>query len=128
MLTAIHSLIYSDDAEATRAFFRDVLRLPFVQDPASEPDWPIFKSGPSEIGVHPTSGVHEGKPYSHPRHHSIALMCDDVEATRAELAERGAEFSGGIEDMGFGLATFLKVPGAEDMILYEPRHPQAHSL
>jgi hypothetical protein len=46
----------------------------------------------------------------------------------AELEARGAEFSGGVEDMGFGIATTLKLPGAGDILLYQPKHPEAHSL
>jgi catechol 2,3-dioxygenase-like lactoylglutathione lyase family enzyme len=128
MLTAVHTLIYSDDPEATRSFFRDVLGWPYVEHPESEPGWLIFKTGPSELGVHPTSGTYEGETFSHPRHHSISLMCDDVAATKEELEARGAEFTGAIEDMGFGLAVMLKVPGADDVLLYEPQHPEAHSL
>ena len=128
MNTAVHCLIYSDDPEGTRAFLRDVLDWPFVQDSGSEPGWLIFKAGPSELGVHPTSGTHEGESYSHPKHHSVSLMCDDVEATVAELQAKGARFSGGIDDYGFGLATSLELPGAGEILLYEPRHPVAHSL
>ena len=128
MITAIHTLIYSDDPEATRAFLRDVLGWPHVEHPESAPGWLIFKSGPSEMGVHPTTGTYEGERYSHPRHHSISLMCDDVDTTKAELERKGAEFAGEIEDMGFGLGVSLKVPGADDILLYKPRHPEAHSL
>jgi catechol 2,3-dioxygenase-like lactoylglutathione lyase family enzyme len=128
MLKAVHTLIYSDDPEATRSFLRDVLGWPYVEDPASEPGWLIFKTGPSELGVHPTSGTHEGQEFSYPRHHSIALMCDDIEATMAELESRGAEFSAAPEDAGFGVGTKLKLPGAGEILLYEPRHPEAHSL
>ena len=125
MITSLHTLIYSDDSEATRAFLRDVLEWSCVEHPESEPGWLIFKTGPSEMGVHPTSGTFEGEEYSYPKHHSISLMCDDVEATVAELEGKGAEFSGGIQDMGFGLATMLKLPGAGELLLYEPRHPTA---
>ena len=52
-------------------------------------------------------------------------MCDDVAATRAELESKGAEFAGGIEDLGFGLGTMMKLPGAGEMLLYEPRHTTA---
>jgi catechol 2,3-dioxygenase-like lactoylglutathione lyase family enzyme len=128
MIKAIHTLIYSDDPEATRSFLRDVLGWPCVEHPESEPGWLIFKSGPSEMGVHPTSGTHEGEDYSHPRHHSISLMCDDIERTIAELEAKGARFSGGVQDFGFGLGTTLEIPGAGEMLLYEPRHPEAHSL
>jgi catechol 2,3-dioxygenase-like lactoylglutathione lyase family enzyme len=128
MLTAVHTLIYSDDPAATRAFFRDVLGWPYLEHPESAPGWLIFKTGASELGVHPTSYTHEGTEYSHPRHHSVSLMCDDIEATMAELAERGAVFSGPVEDLGFGLATNLEVPGADAIMLYEPRHPTAYDL
>lgn len=128
MIHAVHTLIYSDDPEATRAFLRDVLGWPYVDDPGSEPGWLIFKTGPSEMGIHPTSDTYKGETYSYPRHHSISLICDDVQATRADLEGKGAEFSGGIEDMGFGLGTMLKLPGADDILLYQPKHRVAHSL
>ena len=128
MITAIHTLIYSDDPAATRAFLRDVLGLPYVEDTGSEPGWLIFKTGPSELGVHPTSGTYDGGSYSHTVHHEVSLMCDDVKATRAELEAKGAEFSGDIEDYGFGLATNLQLPGAGQILLYQPRHATAHDL
>jgi len=128
MITAVHTLIYSNDAEATRAFFRDVLGWPAVEHPESAPGWLIFKTGPSELGVHPTTGSYEGGTYSYPTHHSISLMCDDIAKTKAELEAKGATFAGAVEDMGFGLAAMLKVPGTDDILVYEPRHPVAHSL
>ena len=128
MITSIHTLIYSDDAVATRAFLRDVLEWPFVEHPESEPGWLIFKTGPSEMGVHPASGVWEGKPYSHLLGHSISLMCDDIETTVSELKAKGAEFKGDVVDQGFGLTITMVVPGAGDMMLYEPRRPRAYDL
>ncbi len=127
MITAVHTLIYSDDPPATRAFLRDVLGWPFVEHPESESGWLIFKTGPSELGVHPTSGTHDRETYSHPRQHMISLMCDDIDATVAELAAKGAAFSGSVEDLGYGLGTNLLVPGAGELHVYEPRHPEAHS-
>ena len=53
MIKAVHTLIYSDDPEATRAFFRDVLGWPYVEHAESEPGWLIFKTGPSEMGSTP---------------------------------------------------------------------------
>lgn len=125
MITSIHTLIYSDDPDATRSFLRDVLQWPWIQADAV-PDWPIYRSGPSEVGVHPTSGTYEGETYSHPRHYSLSLMCDDVEATVAELSGRGAAFNGEVSDFGFGLGILLKVPGADDVLLYQPAHPTAY--
>lgn len=128
VIKAIHTLIYSDDPGATRSFLRDVLGWPYVEHPESEPGWLIFKTGPSEMGVHPTSGTHEGQDYSYPQHHSISLMCDDIEATVADLEAKGAKFTGEVEDFGFGLGTSLELPGAGAILLYEPRHPEAYTL
>jgi catechol 2,3-dioxygenase-like lactoylglutathione lyase family enzyme len=114
MITAIHTLVYADDPEAARAFFRDVLDWPYVD---AHDGWLIFKTGPSELGVHP------GQP-----HHEISLMCDDIEKTVADLQRKGVEFAGPIENSGFGRTASMKVPGAGDMLVYEPRHPIAHSL
>ena len=128
MIKAVHTLVYSDDPEATRAFLRDVIGWPSVADASSTPPWPIYKTGPSEMGVHPTSGGSGEDAYAYPRHHSISLMCDDIAATKAELEAKGAVFRGDIADYGFGLATMLEVPGADPIMLYEPRHPEAYDL
>ena len=128
MINAVHTLVYSDDPVATRAFFRDVLGWPHLEHPESAPGWLIFKSGPSELGVHPTSYTWEGEEYSHSRHHAVSLMCNDIEQTVAELEAKGARFAGAVEDMGFGLGVNVEVPGAGEMLLYEPRHPTAYDL
>lgn len=128
VINAVHTLVYSDDPVATRAFFRDVLEWPNVEHPESEVGWLIFKTGPSELGVHPTSGEYEGRTYAYARHHSISLMCDDIDATVAELEAKGARFTGAVQDFGFGLGTSMEVPGADAILVYEPRHPIAHSL
>jgi predicted enzyme related to lactoylglutathione lyase len=126
VITAVHTLIYSDDPPATRAFLRDVLRWPYVEDVGTEPGWLIFASGPSEMGVHPTRSEHQGQVHESPRHHEVSLMCDDIEATRAELAERGATFASAVVDRGFGLTCMVEVPGADPVMLYEPRHATAY--
>lgn len=128
MITAIHTLIYSDDPPATRAFLRDVLGWPSVEHPESEPGWLIFRTGPSEMGVHPTSGTWEGEQFSHSVHHEVSLMCDDIAATRAELEAKGATFKGGIEDEGYGLTSMMELPGAGVIMLYQPQHPTAYDL
>jgi catechol 2,3-dioxygenase-like lactoylglutathione lyase family enzyme len=127
VITAVHLLIYSDDPEATRSFFRDVLGWPFVEEPDSK-GWLIFKSGPSEVGAHPTHQIHQGQTYDSPRHHQIFLMCDDLARTKAELRSKGAEFGGPVEAQAYGNTVMLKVPGADDITLYEPRHPTAYNL
>src|SRR6476646_105142 len=128
MIKAVHTLIYSDDPEATRAFLRDVLAWPSVAEPGATPPWPIFKTGPSEMGVHPTSGNSGDDAYASERHHSISLMCDDIAATKSDLEAKGAVFSSEIADYGFGLAAMLDVPGADPIMVYEPRHPEAYDL
>lgn len=128
MITAIHTLIYSDDAPATRAFLRDVLGWQFFEHAESEQGWLIFKTGPSEMGVHPTRGEHEGKEYSSPRHHSISLMCDDISVTVSELSAKGAKFLGGVENYGFGLCVMMELPGADPIMLYQPLYTPAFDL
>lgn len=129
MITSVHTLLYSDDPEATRAFLRDVLGWPYVSSSDDEPEWLIFKTGPSELGVHPTQGTnHDGSAHQLPRPQKITLMCDDLATTMAELAARGATFRGQPMDEGFGLTILLVVPGADDILLYEPRHKLAYDL
>ncbi len=125
MITGSHAIIYAEDAEKARAFFRDVLDLPYVD---AHEGWLIFKLPPAELGVHPTAGDPDGGSGPASGHHELYLMCDDLEATIAELSERGVEFTGGTENAGFGLLTRLKVPGAGDIGLYQPRHPTAYDL
>ena len=107
---------------------RDVLGWPYVEHPESEPGWLIFKTGPSELGVHPTSWTYEGEEFSHPLHHAVSLICDDIQATRAELEAKGATFSTEIEDLGFGVGATLELPGAGGILLYEPRYREAFDL
>lgn len=128
MITAVHTLIYSDDAPATRAFLRDVLGWPYVEDGDSGEGWLIFQTGPSELGVHPTRAEHGGQEYVSPRQHQISLMCDDIEATKADLEKKGATFSSPIMDRGFGLTAMMDVPGADAMMLYQPKHKLAYNL
>ena len=127
MITSIHTLIYSDDANATRAFLRDVLGWKYVTEDWDN-NWLIFKSGPSEMGVHPTHSVWEGKAYDHPRHHAIALMCDDIDTTVGELKAKGAQFRGSIEQTEYGRIIMMIVPGADDIQLYQPSHKPAYDL
>lgn len=115
MFTAMHTLIYADDADAARAFFRDVLELPHVDTGGG---WLIFRTGPSELGVHPTAG--EG--WSTAQRHEITFACDDIEATVATLTERGAVFTRDIRDDGFGLTTEVEVPGADPVMIYQPKY------
>src|SRR5438309_19570 len=127
MITSIHTLIYSDDVKATRAFLRDVVGWKYVAEDFDN-DWLIFKCAPSEMGVHPTHGEGEGQGYDSPRHHLIALMCDDIEPTLAELRAKGAQFRGEIEQREYGRVIMMAVPGADDIQLYQPTHKLAYNL
>lgn len=134
MITAVHTLVYADDAEAARRFFADVLGLPFVE---AHPGWLIFRTGPSELGVHPTSahaepaaesGSADGSTWTTPMSHQLSFLCDDLESTMEQLGAKGAEFVGEPSDQGWGVTIMMKVPGAQDVLLYQPRHSLAHDL
>jgi catechol 2,3-dioxygenase-like lactoylglutathione lyase family enzyme len=126
MITALHTLVYADDPDAARAFFRDVLGFPAADTGGG---WLIFKTGPSELGVHPSSWEYQGHSGSTEQRFDVSLMCDDLEKTKAELAAKGAEFVGDVADEGWGITTQLKVPGAGEMMLYQPKYdPPATSL
>ncbi len=103
------------DAEADRAFFRDVLDYPHVDAGAG---WLIFKLPPSEIAVHPVDG---------PPVHELYLMCDDLDATMAQLTAKGATFAA-VTEARWGRLTKLRLPGGGELGLYEPRHPRATEL
>ena len=112
MITGTHAIIYASDAERARAFFRDVLDLPYVD---AHDGWLIFRLPPSELGVHPADAPS----------HELSLMCDDLAATMEELRAKGIEFVGEPEPAGFGVTVMMKLPGGVQMMLYEPRHPTA---
>lgn len=115
MINGAHVIIYSSDADADRAFFRDVLGYPSVD---SGGGWLIFKLPPAEVAVHPA-----GAPS-----HELYLMCDDVTATVADLTAKGVEIVKPISDEGWGLLTAIRLPGGGEVGLYEPRHPTALGL
>jgi predicted enzyme related to lactoylglutathione lyase len=119
MITASHALIFAEDVEATRAFFRDVLQLPHID---AHDGWLIFKLPPAELGIHPAgSAPSSGR-------HELYLLCDDIEATVGELTARGVEFVSEIADQGFGLVTVMRVPGSGELGLYQPKHAVAYAL
>jgi len=109
----VHGLVYTSEPEAVRAIFRDVFGFEFVDDGDG---WLIFKLPPAELGVHPAE-------HSHRR--DISLMCDDIEATMAELRAKGIEFSGEPQDAGYGISATMLLPGGTELQLYEPRHKTA---
>jgi catechol 2,3-dioxygenase-like lactoylglutathione lyase family enzyme len=110
VINGTHAIIYTKEAEAARAFFRDVLGFGSVD---SGDGWLIFALPPAELGIHPTEG--EGI-------HELYLMCDNVQTTVKELQAKGVEFTQPVEDAGFGLMTAMRIPGGGELGLYEPRH------
>lgn len=117
MIIGAHSILYSTDAEADRAFLRDVLKLTNVD---VGDGWLIFGLPPAEVAVHPSqkNDVHE-----------FYFMVDDVEAFVAELKGHGIACDP-VQDQGYGLLTQLALPGGGKLGVYQPRHarPKAMSL
>jgi len=113
MITGIHALVYTKDADKDRAFFRDVLGFKGVD--AGE-GWLIFKLPPAELGVHPADDSGE--------FHELYLMCDDVAKTVGELKVKGVMCTA-VRDEGWGLVTTITLPGGSKMGMYQPRHPVA---
>ena len=115
MLTGAHVTVFAHDAEAARAFFRDVLELPCVD---AGDGWLIFEAPPTEVAFHPGGGWGRDE-----EHHMLFLMCDDIEKTMRELEDKGVEFVEPVNDEGWGRVAQFQVPGAGKLGLYEPRHP-----
>src|SRR5213593_244344 len=115
MILGLHGLFYSSDADATRAFIRDKLKLPHsdVGD-----GWLIFDLPEGDVGVHPIDN--DGK--SPAGTHDLSFYCDDIEGTVAELKARGVPFKKGIEDHGYGFVICFTMPGGIEVQLYEPKY------
>lgn len=111
-ITGAHMLLYSPEADALRATLRDAFGFESVDAGGG---WLIFALPPSELGVHPADDVH----------HQVSFMCDDIHATVAELRAKGVRIDGEPEDLRFGIAVTMTLPGDVKVMLYEPRHPLA---
>jgi predicted enzyme related to lactoylglutathione lyase len=118
MITAVHVLVYSRNADAGRAFFRDALKLKSVD--AGE-GWLIFALPPAEIAVHPTQNAETSGA-------ELYFMCNDIEKTIVELRAKDVEILKPVEDQGYGLVTSIRIPGDIEFGLYEPRHKMAVSV
>jgi hypothetical protein len=113
MIRGIHGLFYSSDAVATRAFFRDKVKLPGSDIGEG---WWIFDLPAGDLGVHPAE--HGGKPGDH----DVSFYCDDIQGTVRDMKKRGVKFTKAVEDHGYGLVTFFEAPGGITVQLYEPRY------
>ncbi len=113
MIRGVHTMFYSSEPEALRAFLRDRLGFPGVDVGEG---WLIFNLPEADMGCHPAS-PEEGAPSGL---HDISFYCDDIKKTVSELKARGVEFTGGITDRGYGLVTHFKMPGDFEVQLYQP--------
>jgi len=110
MIRGAHLVLYSRNAQADRAFFRDVLDYPFVD---AGHDWLIFALPPAELAIHPAE-ANDG--------HELYLMCDDVQAFVAQMSAREVVCSQ-LHRERWGLITHLTLPGGGGLGVYEPTHP-----
>jgi catechol 2,3-dioxygenase-like lactoylglutathione lyase family enzyme len=109
MTTGVHLIIYTQDADADRAFFRDVLKFEHVDVGGG---WLIFALPPSEIALHP--GAENDQ-------HEIYLMCDDIAAFRQQMGGHGIACTE-VSDQGWGLLVHITLPGGGKLGVYQPRH------
>jgi catechol 2,3-dioxygenase-like lactoylglutathione lyase family enzyme len=112
MISGAHIIVYSKDAEADRAFFRDVLGFASVD---AGHGWLIFAMPPAEAAFHPSDAndVHE-----------LYFMCEDLKAEMAALAEKGVRCSD-VQEVRWGSITKIQLPGGGKVGLYQPKHPTA---
>jgi catechol 2,3-dioxygenase-like lactoylglutathione lyase family enzyme len=115
MISGAHVVVYSKNAEADRAFFRDVLGFKSVDAGHS---WLIFALPPAEAAFHPSdeSSAHE-----------LYFMCESLKAEMDSLAKKGVKCSK-VEEARWGSITKIRLPGGGEIGLYEPKHPTALGL
>jgi len=115
MISGAHVIVYSKNAEADRAFFRDVLQFASVD---AGHGWLIFALPPAEAAVHPSdkSGTQE-----------VYFMCDDLKAEMASLANKNVECSE-VQEARWGSITKMRLPGGGEVGLYQPKHTTALGL
>jgi predicted enzyme related to lactoylglutathione lyase len=111
VITGMHAIVFSPQAEKVRAFFADVLGMPSADAGGG---WLIFALPPAELAVHPAEGG---------SHHELYLMCDDIQATLTDLRDKGVEVARDVRDQGWGLLAAIRLPDGSELPIYEPRHP-----
>jgi len=109
MINGAHAIIYSSNAEADKAFFKNILGLKNVDVGRG---WLIFALPPSELAVHPSDNS---------TGHELYLMCDDIKTFIAEMKKNDISCSEP-KDQGWGILTELKLPGGGMLGVYQPRH------
>jgi predicted enzyme related to lactoylglutathione lyase len=115
MIKGVHTMFYSSQPDELRAFLRDKLGFPFTDVGEG---WLIFDLPEADMGCHPADPDQGGSPGTH----AISFYCDDIHQTVGELRQRGVEFTQEVEDHGYGLVTYFKMPGGVKVQLYQPRY------
>ena len=115
MIYGAHVIVYSKDAAADRAFFRDILGFASVD---AGHDWLIFALPPAEAAFHPSEANDC---------HELYLMCDDLKAEMAALKNKGVACSD-VQEARWGSITKISLPGGGHVGLYQPKHPMALNL
>lgn len=110
VITGVHAIIYSEQAQAARTFFSEALGWHSVD---AGHGWLIFALPPAELAVHPADG---------PDRHELYLMCDDLDATIDELRGKGVEVIEEVAEQRWGRTTAIGIPGGGRIALYEPAH------
>lgn len=112
MIFGAHVIIYSKDADADRAFLRDVLG--FLSVDAGH-GWLIFALPPAEAAVHPADENDR---------HELYFLCDDLKAEIAALEKKGIPCSK-VQEERWGSITRIRLPGGGQVGLYQPKHAMA---
>jgi len=115
MIKGVHTMFYSSEAEAFRDFLRDKMGFSFTDVGEG---WLIFNLPEADMGCHPSDDREGSKAGTH----AISFYCDDIHGTVKEMREKGVEFLHEVEDHGYGLVTYFKMPGGVEVQLYEPRY------
>ena len=119
MIKGVHTMFYSSEPAALRAFLRDVLGFSFTD---VGDGWLIFNLPEADMGVHPADA---SQPHAQAGTHAISFYCDDIRATVAGLKAKGVAFTMEIEDQGYGLVTYFQMPGNVTVQLYQPHYTKA---
>jgi catechol 2,3-dioxygenase-like lactoylglutathione lyase family enzyme len=116
VIRGAHVILYSTDAEADRAFLRELLGLPTADAGGG---WLILQLPPAEVAVHPaeTAGATE-----------LYLVCDDLDESMGELTAKGVTFDGPVSEQRWGRLASIVLPGGGRLGIYEARHPTAFDL
>lgn len=120
MIRGVHTMFYTSEPEALRAFFRDVIGFPATDVGGG---WLIFDLPEAEMGCHPLEAdpsvdgrsMPSGTPH-------ISFYCDDLATTMAELRSKGVEFVDEPEEVGYGIRTTFRAPGDFTIELYQPSY------